>query len=214
MVSVCDLSADHLSDVRGWLRERTTRGQRQARKVKRELEFIRSTPPKINDAYRYVSTSRASTSAPSVPPPLLPSPPPPGRTNKSKDHNIDVLDRAGVLGAVLALIAREAGSVRQNKRTLSKTSTDCLQVSVGHRLECFETSKYRVAICQNVEVGIRSVEGVFPSAHPLALPSFLYADTYTDILRYIEVSNFGTPDKAHRSLSRRLVDILPAAQRS
>lgn len=43
------------------------------------------------------------------------------------EHNVDVLDRAGVLGAVLALIAREAHSVRK-KRPLSKASADCLQV--------------------------------------------------------------------------------------
>lgn len=47
------------------------------------------------------------------------------------DHNVDVLDRAGVLGAVLALIAREATSVRK-KRPLSKASTDCLQVQRHH----------------------------------------------------------------------------------
>lgn len=44
------------------------------------------------------------------------------------DRNVDVLDRAGVLGAVLALIAREATSVRK-KRPLSKASADCLQVN-------------------------------------------------------------------------------------
>lgn len=44
---------------------------------------------------------------------------------------MDVLDRAGVLGAVLALIAREAHSVRK-KRPLSKASTDCLQVQMGN----------------------------------------------------------------------------------
>eukprot|EP00904_Undaria_pinnatifida_P008605 jgi/Undpi1/4875/HiC_scaffold_19.g08228.m1 len=47
-------------------------------------------------------------------------------TLSMNDHNIDVLDRAGVLGAVLALIAREATTV-QHKRSLSKASTDCLQ---------------------------------------------------------------------------------------
>eukprot|EP00752_Nemacystus_decipiens_P012475 g11049.t1 len=47
-------------------------------------------------------------------------------TLSMNEHNVDVLDRAGVLGAVLALIAREAHSVRK-KRPLSKASADCLQ---------------------------------------------------------------------------------------
>ena len=49
------------------------------------------------------------------------------RVGLDPEHNVDVLDRAGVLGAVLALIAREAHSVRK-KRPLSKASADCLQV--------------------------------------------------------------------------------------
>lgn len=70
------------------------------------------------------------------PPPLSPLPTPPSpahprssssRFTRHEDHNVDVLDRAGVLGAVLALIAREANSVRA-KRPLSKASADCLQV--------------------------------------------------------------------------------------
>lgn len=48
---------------------------------------------------------------------------------EKKDHNVDVLDRAGVLGAVLALIAREAKSGPE-KKSLSKASADCLQVSL------------------------------------------------------------------------------------
>lgn len=70
---------------------------------------------------------------------------------------MDVLDRAGVLGAVLALIAREAHSVRK-KRPLSKASADCLQV-------------YYVGICTVAECSPR------PNMVPLNL---LLREEYSD----------------------------------
>lgn len=70
------------------------------------------------------------------------------------DHNLDVLDRAGVLGAVLALIAREATSVRK-KRPLSKASTDCLQVEklcvCVHRLALYA---FLARACITIKMGV------------------------------------------------------------